>query len=297
MSKQKWDLIIDNEKPSLYYRLYIPEKEIKNYVLLIPGYTGHCDVHYELCDELSDNNICVMALNLRGHGMSSGYRFSVKSFDDYCDDINRAILRFKKELNLQENENFKINIIAHSHGALLSHYYKQKFDNKDMIKSLILVCPFYWNKILSNIFITNIAFYSMKILSKIIPNIKIKTGGIPENVNDNDQWILTAKNDILNIGDNLLKSSSGCFTPSWFVSSFEIQNFIINKTDIKIPILFIYANNDIVVDNEKIIEIFNKLKTNNQKTELVKFDGKHDLLRCNSRNIVFKYIINYINKL
>lgn len=289
MANQKWDMIVNENKPTLTYRIYnSTNKQSTKYSLVVPGYGNHVDLHDEMCNYLADNEITTMVVNLEGHGTSFGNRFSVNSFDDYCDNIKRAIERLKLECNLTDN--FDLTLIGHSQGGLASHYYKEKFDNKNEISKLALLCPFYGLK--SPISKTN--YYFLKTLNFILSNKIINVGGTSESVCDNNNWLIRVKNDFLSQGTLVNTPGAGVTTPAWYFAATDAQNFIQNNAKTTCPILFVNVNDDQVVDSNLIKNMFTKL--NNPSSQQLEVVGKHDLPRCVNRFIVFDSIISFINK-
>jgi alpha-beta hydrolase superfamily lysophospholipase len=77
-------------------------------------------------------------------------------------------------------------------------------------------------------------------------------------------------------------------------ASAKAQDYVSKNTKISIPIQFIVADNDTVAVNSTTEKMFDKLKSNNPKNILQKFNGKHDLLRCLVREEVFESILRFI---
>lgn len=296
MATQKWDLIINDNKPTLSYRLYYAsDKTSTKYALIVPGYGNHIDIHDEMCNYLSDNNVTTMVINLEGHGTSFGTRFSINSFDDYCDNIKRAILTLKNEFSL--NELIDLTLIGHSNGGLISHYFKEKFDINNDVKRLILACPFYGMKNPStpfNLFISN--KYVLSILKFISQDFIVNTGGIEENVCDNPDLTIKLKNDFLSPGYYLNQPGAGLATAAWALAAFDAQNYLLSNAKTTIPILFANVSDDQVIDKQLVKNMYSKLSPNNSNTLIKEFVGKHNLFWCNSRFEIFDSIIEFIKK-
>ena len=83
-----------------------------NTVIFIPGFLDHAAVHKTLINYLIDHNYAVIAVDLPGHGFSSGERGTISNFQHYGTMVSSLI-----DLAKQWNYPGKINLIGHSTGG------------------------------------------------------------------------------------------------------------------------------------------------------------------------------------
>jgi alpha-beta hydrolase superfamily lysophospholipase len=60
-------------------------------LLVVPGYAEHAGRYQELAANLAEVGVTTLAVDLRGHGKSSGRRGFVRTFSDYHTDIETAL--------------------------------------------------------------------------------------------------------------------------------------------------------------------------------------------------------------
>lgn len=97
--------------------------EPKAHVLLIHGYGEHANRYQHVAAHFSQHNLNLFAVDLTGHGQSSGKRGDIQSYDDYLDDVERLLDRVAK----QNEADLPIMIYGHSMGGgiVLSYLLKR----------------------------------------------------------------------------------------------------------------------------------------------------------------------------
>lgn len=81
----------------LYEQSWAPTgKEARAVVVVVHGLKDHGSRYAALAERLASEGFEVRAVDLRGHGRSSGLRVWVNPFDDYLDDLDAELARVEK---------------------------------------------------------------------------------------------------------------------------------------------------------------------------------------------------------
>lgn len=126
-----------------YFEMLSQESNIG--IILIHGLAEHKGRYVDFISELYSLKYSVFALDLRGHGESSGEKGDVKNFMEYVDDLDLFISHIKKN-----HPQMKICLFGHSLGGLIACCYVSEYKNN--VDFLILSNPLLERKKTLNIF-------------------------------------------------------------------------------------------------------------------------------------------------
>ena len=118
-------------KNTAYYARYTENSSLG--VIIVHGLTEHKGRYEEFANELFQSSISVFAIDLRGHGESSGAKGDLLRFEDYLTDIDAFVKHIKAEF-----PDMKLAIFGHSLGGLVATAFVEK---SDLINLLILSSP------------------------------------------------------------------------------------------------------------------------------------------------------------
>lgn len=124
---------------------YIPDSP-KGSVFLVHGYYDHVGIYWPIIDFLLSKQIAVFSYDNIGHGLSTGKRAHIDSFDQYQDLLNELLIEFN------ESDKFPkpYTLIGQSMGgAICLEYFKRQESFGIFDKSILfapLVRPYQWNK-------------------------------------------------------------------------------------------------------------------------------------------------------
>jgi alpha-beta hydrolase superfamily lysophospholipase len=118
----------------LFYRVIKPLTSPKAAVILVHGFGDHSGGLKNLSTSLVKKNYIVYALDLRGHGKSSGKRGFIRDWSEFRGDLHE----FRKLVTLKL-PNFPIYLIGHSMGGVMALDYAIDFG--EGISGLVAIAP------------------------------------------------------------------------------------------------------------------------------------------------------------
>lgn len=291
----------------LFYRKWFNENNYNAVFIVIHGMAEHSKRYEYFAKKLSDNNFCIYAPDLRGHGYTAKEEKNIGFFAEnngwfkVVKDISEFIDYVKKE-----NPNKNIIIFGHSMGSLLIRtYLSMNYKSPDAVilsgtagDSGFMV---YAGKIISKVLSV---FKGKKTSSKLLDDMSFgKFSKQIENAETQFDW-LTRDKDIVKkyIEDPLCGS---IFSNQFFHDLFSGIRFINKKSSIKnidkeLPILMIAGDKDPVGDNGKgVAKVYsNYINHGLQHVELKLYKNcRHEILNELDKDEIIKDILNWIKKI
>ncbi|MEY3403103.1 MAG: Phospholipase YtpA [Cyanobacteriota bacterium] len=110
----------------LYYQSWHPGGEVRGILAIVHGLGGHSGLYKTIVEYLLPREYAVYALDLRGHGRSSGQRGYINTWAEFRDDL-QAFLK----LIQQQQPGYPIFLLGHSLGGVIAldytlHYIKDQ---------------------------------------------------------------------------------------------------------------------------------------------------------------------------
>ncbi len=300
-SSQKEIIIPPNNLRSFQLRgVYFKTKKKQiGRILFLPGFTEPCEKYFNLSKKLMDLGYSSLIVDWPGQG-KSGHLGKYPTII-HCDSFD---LHINCLIEIIQNSKFKdkeFSIIGHSMGGHLALIFSKKLNYK--IKCLILIAPMFVPKSASPLLVIFLSFILIKFgfSKKNIPFIKRKT------LDDRR---------IFHIDNPLTRSKKGYdiqfkifeknrdlerYEPSigWIYSAFLS---CLKKTlkpvwlkEIKLPILFLLAGDERIVDQKKTLLMLKNFK--NKQVKIFK-NARHDLKNETSfvKSKLFNNIIQFLKK-
>jgi len=87
-------------------------------IIIVHGLAEHKGRYVDFINQLNDNNISAFAMDLRGHGESSGNRGDAKNFNQFLSDLDCLVNHIKNK-----HPNMKLVLFGHSFGGQISVVY------------------------------------------------------------------------------------------------------------------------------------------------------------------------------
>ncbi len=110
----------------------------KDYVLIIHGYTDHAGLFRHVIEKLLNSGKSVFIFDFPGHGLSSGERSDINSFDSYRSVLDHIIHLC---LDMQEGNNKALHVVAQSMGAAVFMNWLIENRQQEKINTIILLAP------------------------------------------------------------------------------------------------------------------------------------------------------------
>lgn len=201
-------------------------------------------------------SIVSYALELRGHGLSSGTRFYVNDFDDYLYDLHSLI-----EYVRNVYPNLPIHLIGESMGGAIAIKYSIKYNNiynnsikYNDIKSIILLAPMCGVSSSSYYY----SIYFMKALSYILPYYKMisKT----KDYSSYNIKFIEAKQQCKYTNNDPIRLATAreCYNTMTYIST--------NKNKFTTPVFAIHSKMDKTTDYYITQDFIDKCNSSNKKT-------------------------------
>jgi len=294
---------IISEKDNLKLEVAIsePKEKPKGIIQISHGMSEHKERYYEFMKYLSENGYICVIHDHRGHGASVKNKRDLGYF--YTEDINYIIDDLYQITKYIKNKypDLKINLFAHSMGTLVARGYLKKYDDK--INKMILSGPPTENSMaLLGLMIAKFLniFYKKNVPNKLLNNLTF--GNYSKDVNKKNEWICL--NEDIVEAYNKDELCGYIFTTNGFINLYKlmINAFKKNNWNMKnknLPIYIIAGRNDKVIQNEEKFSDLAKFITErgyrNVQSKLYN-DMKHEILNEKNNEIVYKDILNFIEK-
>ena len=110
----------------LYYQSWHPGGEVRGILAIVHGMGGHSGLYKTIVEYLLPREYAVYALDLRGHGRSSGQRGYINTWTEFRDDLQAFL-----NLIQQQQPGYPIFLLGHSLGGVIAldytlHYVKDQ---------------------------------------------------------------------------------------------------------------------------------------------------------------------------
>lgn len=255
----------------LFYRVWSPP-EPQGSMVLVHGFNEHSGRYTHVAEFFTARGYAVYALDHRGHGRSEGHRCYIDRFDDYLHDLH---------LLVQKAQAHGIPIlVGHSMGGLIA--YRYALAHPDTIQALVLSSPFFRNRAQPDPVTKMLA----PLMSKLLPRLQIPARIPMEWLTRSTEALAAAK------ADPLFGSKA---TPRWFIECTRAGEACHGETDLKMPVLFLQAGDDLMVVPEATREIYERVSQPKKAFKL--YPGKyHEIFNDPGYQKVFEDIVTWLQE-
>jgi len=218
----------------------------KAVLLLIHGLGGHSERWQSLSDFFLQQNISSYAIELKGFGETEGMRGHIDSFNTYMEDV-RAILRIISE----EHAGKKVFLIGESMGGLIAFLLARK--EPDLFNGLICLSPAFKSKLRFK-FLDYIGI----ILSAIFnPQRQFNMPFDPSMCTRDIEYQKKMEQDI----------REHCLATAGLLMNIAVAQLIagFSANRIAMPVLFLLAGHDEIVNNKTTRNVFNRLRSDDKR--------------------------------
>jgi alpha-beta hydrolase superfamily lysophospholipase len=267
--------IITDTKTGVLYRKWTDTKTGCDAVfLLVHGLGAHSDRWNFLTKSLNENNVAAYGIELKGYGETKELKGHIDSFGTYYHDIESL-----HKIVGTEQPGKKVFILGESMGALIA--FMSVLKNPGSYAGLICVSPAFVNKMQFPF-----SLYVKFIVSLLFkPSTLIRMPFKSEWITRDVDYQKTLNADIREIRD-----SSASTLLNILIAQLKC-NLLKNK--LNIPVLFLVAGTDMLVDDKSTKKLFEKMvvpdKTIKHYPEMY-----HALTIDQGRETVFQDIVSWV---
>ena len=264
-----------DKETGILYRSWLAAKP-EAVLLLVHGLGAHSARWQDLSDFLLQKGISSYAIELKGFGETEGPEGHVDSFGVYLKDIDRL-----RDIVIGENKGKKVILLGESMGALIS--FLAVAARPDLFGGLICISPAFVNKLKLSI------FEYAKIFSSLVynPRKKFHLPFTPEMCTRDMACQKQVEEDPMEH-----RSASARLIYELIASQVRAR---IVKEKVKIPVLFLLAGEDKLVDSRASERIFKSLEVRDKT--LIEYPGMYHALSIDlGREKVFRDIADWIQK-
>jgi len=251
--------------------------ESKAVLLLVHGLGGHSGRWQFIAQYMLQKGVSSYGLDLRGFGNTKTLKGYIDSFEEYNKDILRLC-----EIIRRESPGKKIFLLGESMGALICYILASI--SSSYFSGLICVSPAFKSKLKFSFF----DYY--KVFTSILFNPK-KQFKI-----DFDSSMLTHDADYVKIMDSDPRECRS--VTAWLLFEILLSQFkaAFFKNKINIPILFLLAGDDKLIDSKISERIFAGIKSGNKR--IIEYENMYHALTIEAeRERVFADIYDWIGKI
>ncbi len=258
-----------------YYASWLPSNQPKAIMILVHGLGSHSDWFSNVAEKLVTANYGVYALDLYGHGKSSGQRGYIHSWSDFRDNLDDFCQWVKSQ-----NAGQPLFMLGHSLGGLIVIEYILSMSGA--IKGIVLIAP-----ALGKVGISPVKILVGKLLSWIYPRFSLDIG-IDETMSSHISEVVSAyRNDPLRH-----TQATARFAEEYFKIAQWVENNVVNLST---PILVLQGDEDVVTPVESTKEFLTQLPDIDKKYQEYK-EGYHDLHHDLCEQIVIEDIVKWLEK-
>jgi alpha-beta hydrolase superfamily lysophospholipase len=248
---QRTEAAREDDETRLFWQQWAPaSQETRGVVALMHGYGEHSDRYDHVAGLLARAGYTTVALDARGHGRSSGPRGHVSRYADYILDYAEFIERIRRRFGRTP-----LFALGHSNGGLIVLRYALCAQANDHITAWAVTSPFCGfpgdipkTKTLAG-----------KLLSKVWGTLSLATALEASDLSHVDRVVETYVNDPLVFAEA---------TARWFTETLATQREVNERaSEITVPILFLLAGDDRIVDAEVAEDIFHRLRSSDRELE------------------------------
>lgn len=141
--------------------------EPKAVICIVHGIGEHAGRYSRVADEFNSEGFAVCAMDLRGHGLSSGVRGDCAPRADILSDVDDLITWARAKYGTE----LPLFLYGHSMGGNIVYDYKCRGNLNMLVKGFIISAP--WIKLVRPIPKSQYNF--LKVISKVLPGIKVSS--------------------------------------------------------------------------------------------------------------------------
>ena len=247
---------------------------------IVHGYGDHAGRYVELMSWLATRGVECHAVDLRGHGKSSGRRGYVRRWDEYLDDL-RAFLELPDLRHAPGSP--PLFVLGHSHGCLVVALAgERKLLDEYCVAGCILSAPYLVNALA----VPWHKAAGARVGNVLCPWMRVRSGVRPGMTTSDPAMLEDSRNDRL-----LLR----CATPRWYLTTRRVQaEAVARAAEFTLPLLVLQGDADPIAHPSGAAGFHDRAGSSDKS--IVTYPGfLHEPLREAGRERVFADVLGWIS--
>ena len=266
------------DKSKLFYQAFLNTQQPIATIVAVHGLGAHCGFYTEFAQVMNQNQVNVIALSQRGHGLSDGQRGFVKSFSHFEKDLNIFLKHIQSHLKIKT----PLFLLGESMGGLVVFKTLIGYGDKNL-NGVIFVAPLFGLQKEVPAFKESLARWT----AKYFPRLTLFNEIQYEECTKDPQGLEFLKKDVFH---------HRRISPRLFL---EMQNGIGQLPDmspnIKKPVLILSSQNDPIISSRQHKNIFNKLGSSDKSLNVHK-NVLHNIFLEKTKMKAFEEIRNWVKE-
>lgn len=250
-----------------------PLRDPRAALLVIHGYADHAERYRELGLTMAERGIDTVAVDLRGHGRSSGQRGFVDRFSDYHADVEAGFAGMSA--GAPGVPRF---VLGHSNGGLIALDWVSS--KRPVIRGLVVTNPF----LELAMAVPRLKVGVGKLAARLAPRIALPSGIPPEGLTHETAIVDAYRRD---------PKVFSTVTAGYFRASRATQERVRGLLDLPVPLLYVYSDSDPIAKPEANATLAKNLASPD-KTVLVRAGEFHEVLNETNRVELMERIADWI---
>lgn len=258
----------------LHYRT-LEVEEPRGALLVIHGLFEHSRRYEELAEFMAGHHFSTFMLDLRGHGNSEGRRGHVRSFDVLLQDLDR----FRREVHGLVPLELPLFLIGHSLGGLIALRYLEEYD--PAFRAAVITSPWLGTVVPA----PRWQIIAGAVLNRVLPAFPFPVRLDPEDLSRDPDRVADYRDD---------PEIHSTLTPRLFAETSSAIELALRRGErIRVPVLFILAGHDRIVDSERSLSFARALPSDRVDIELLE-GHYHEVLQEPDRTATMALIRDWL---
>lgn len=258
----------------LHYRTWELEHPMAG-IIVAHGLFEHARRYEEFAATMAADGFSTFVLDHRGHGASEGRRGHVRSFEVFLQDLDR----FRREVQGLVPVDLPLFILGHSLGGLIALRYLEEYDAR--LQGAIFSSPWLGTAVP----IPRWQVLAVAALDRVLPAFPFPAGVDADQLTHDDERAADYRDD------PLIHST---ITPRLFSeTSHAIEQAHRQGDRIDLPLLFLLAGDDLVVDTDRSLAFARSLPVDDVTIDVLE-GHYHEVLQERERGAVLATIRHWI---
>lgn len=256
-----------------YRTLEVPDPQAA--LMVVHGLGEHSGRYVEFAQAMTRFSFSTFSFDQRGHGLSEGRRGHAASFDTLLQDVDR----FRREVQGLMNDDCPLFIVGHSFGGLVALRYMEEYESP--ARGAVIISPWLATALPVPHWKTKLA----AVVGRVAPAMPFSVPIDATHLTHDDAIVRAYLEDPL---------VHHRITPRLFSEVSTAMGLVLQRSErIRVPLLFLLAGDDRIVDVQRSAAFAKSLSTPDVTTHIYP-NSYHELLNEIDRRSVHLQIRDWI---